>query len=276
MPYTVQSGDTLWGLSKEYNVSFASLLEANGLNRDSQLKIGQEIMVPSGYGDMEMVEVDVEETAVVAGTTIYEVRRGDTLSEIAVRAGTSVSRIKTLNNMSSDRIRIGQRLIVPGEVIVTEETEAIMAVEVDPSAYTAVHEVMSGETASGIANRYGMSVPELLAANGIDNPRNLRAGSELKVKPAASRSKLSNTPGSTSATSLLPNRASNPSASGNLPPPIVGPSEDGPTAPEIIPESGAQPVAPEVIDDEGFGDEIFGEFDVIEEVEVERRGSDGG
>ncbi|MGE9290816.1 MAG: LysM peptidoglycan-binding domain-containing protein, partial [Puniceicoccales bacterium] len=204
VPYTVQSGDTLWGLSKEYNVSFAALLEANGMTRDSQLKVGQEILVPSGYGEVEQVTVGSIEEEVVPGTSIYVVRSGDTLSEIAARAGTSVSRIKNLNNMTSDRIRIGQKLIVPGEITVIEEE--VVSVDVDPSEFSAVHKVQSGETVSGIAYRYGMSVTELLAVNGIDDPRRLRAGTELKVKPASSTSKLSSP--SSSESILLPARAS--------------------------------------------------------------------
>jgi len=280
VPYTVESGDTLWGLAKEYNVPFAALLEANGMTRDTQLRRGQEILVPSGYGEIDVSETETE-VEVVDGTTIYEVRRGDTLSEIAVRAGTSVSRIRSLNNMTGDRIRIGQRLIVPGEIAVVEE-ETTSLVEVDPGQFTAVHTVQSGETASGIANRYGMSVAELLAANGIENPRRIRAGSDLKVKPASATSKLS-TPSSTGSDLLLPARSGDPMDSfnarndeGSLSN-LIPANEDGPTAPEIIPESTPNPVEPEEIgENEGFGAEIFDDFDVVEEVPVERRNSDEG
>lgn len=40
----------------------------------------------------------------------YVVKQGDTLSEIAEKHGTTVKRIKQLNNLSSDFIKIGQRL----------------------------------------------------------------------------------------------------------------------------------------------------------------------
>jgi LysM repeat protein len=44
---------------------------------------------------------------------IYEVAKGDTLSGIATAAGVSVADIKTMNNLSSDTIRVGQKLKIP-------------------------------------------------------------------------------------------------------------------------------------------------------------------
>jgi len=272
--YTVQRGDTLWGLSKEYGVPFVTLVEANGMTRDTQLSVGQEILVPSGYDEVVVTETVMEEPAAPAGTTIYTVRRGDTLSEIAARSGTSVSRIRNLNNMTGDRIRIGQKLIVPGEMVVVEEETTLDVPDFDPDDYTAVHVVDRGETPSGIANRYGMSAAELLAVNGITDARLLRAGSELKVKPAPAGSKSSPSAGSP----LL-----RPREESDLPPAINEESatepeseEDQPVAPPVVPRE-PTPVETEPIEDEeGFGAEIFEDFEGFEEVPVDRRSSGEG
>ncbi len=271
VPYTVRRGDTLWGLSKEYSVPFPALLEANGMGRESQLRVGQEIVIPSGYGEIEIEESIVEDSVPAPGTTIYTVRRGDTLSEIAVRAGTSVSRIKALNNMTGDRIRIGQKLIVPGDMVIVEET--VETFDFDPADYTAVHTVARGETASGIAGRYGMAVTELLAVNGIENPRNLRAGADLKVKPAAAGSKLRSTrPASGTPPLLTPPLTTPPREAQDMVEEEAAEEEDDiPSAPEIVPDVNS--LDPEPVDDEGFGAEIFEDFDTVEEVPVERRGS---
>ena len=47
-----------------------------------------------------------------SGSLYHKVRQGETLSSIASRHGTTVKRIKKLNNLGSDRIRVGQRLRV--------------------------------------------------------------------------------------------------------------------------------------------------------------------
>lgn len=272
VPYTVQRGDTLWGLSKEYSVPFATLLEANGMTRDTQLSVGQEILVPSGYDELGIVADTQTEMVAAEGTSIYTVGRGDTLSEIAARSGTSVSRIKSLNNMGSDTIRVGQKLIVPGEIAVVEEETIIETVDFNPSDYTAVHVVDSGETPSGIALRYGMTTTELLAVNGISDARLLRAGSELKVKPAAVGSKSSG--GGSAAAAILPPREEDPAGMGGIE--EINNPVDEPVAPAIVPRE-VTPVEPDAdLDEEGFGAEIFEDFEGIEEVPVDRRSSDEG
>lgn len=44
----------------------------------------------------------------------YKVKKGDNLSKIAANNGVSLDRLRRANNLSSDNIRIGQRLIIPG------------------------------------------------------------------------------------------------------------------------------------------------------------------
>ena len=44
----------------------------------------------------------------------YRVKKGDNLSKIAATNGISLDRLRRANNLSSDNIRIGQRLIIPG------------------------------------------------------------------------------------------------------------------------------------------------------------------
>jgi len=52
--------------------------------------------------------------ALPAEAGVYRVKRGDTLAKIAKKFHTSVRTLKRLNHLRSSRIRVGQRLIVPG------------------------------------------------------------------------------------------------------------------------------------------------------------------
>jgi LysM repeat protein len=281
--YTVQRGDSLWGLSQEFGVPFPTLLEANGMTRDTRLQLGQEILVPQGYGD-EVVTETVTETATAPDddTSLYTVQRGDTLSGIAQRTGTTVSRLRSLNNLSGDRIRVGQELRVPGEGVSARagsspRPSARSRPAPPPADLTGEHEVARGETAGEIAARYGMSVNDLLEANGIADPRRLQVGTVLLVRErsAAGSTATADAPAPREETVVVESVTEPAPAPSPEPAEPVRPTPDEPTAPRVSPP--ITPVDPEPIDDQDtFGDEIFDDFGNVEEVPVERRDSGAG
>lgn len=99
--YRVRSGDNLWTISRRFGTSVAAIQRANGL-RGSALKVGQTLTIPGGGGG--------EAAAVIAR---YQVRRGDSLWDIAQRHGTSPRQIQRVNGLSSSRIKPGQVLSIP-------------------------------------------------------------------------------------------------------------------------------------------------------------------
>ncbi len=96
--YTVRSGDTLWLLANRYGTTVDAIKQANGLTSDN-LSIGQVLRIPVSQS---------------AGYFLYTVRSGDTLWLLANRFGTTVDAIKNLNGLTSDALRIGQVLRIPG------------------------------------------------------------------------------------------------------------------------------------------------------------------
>ncbi len=96
--YTVRSGDTLWLLANRYGTTVDAIKQANGLTSDN-LSIGQVLRIPVSQS---------------AGYFLYTVRSGDTLWLLANRFGTTVDTIKNLNGLTSDALRIGQVLRIPG------------------------------------------------------------------------------------------------------------------------------------------------------------------
>lgn len=96
--YTVRSGDTLWQLARRYGTTVDAIKQANGLTSDN-LSIGQILRIP--------VSQDAQ-------YFLYTVRPGDTLWLLANRFGTTVNVIKNLNGLTSDALRVGQVLRIPG------------------------------------------------------------------------------------------------------------------------------------------------------------------
>ena len=72
------------------------------------------------YSEAKAAEASLKKTlsykantvAASGGAIRYKVRSGDTLGAIAIRYGVSVSKIKSWNRLKSDRISIGQRLLI--------------------------------------------------------------------------------------------------------------------------------------------------------------------
>ena len=91
--YIVKKGDSLWAISKEYNIPLNELIKINSLT-DLTLQINQELLVPK------------------TNKNIYIVEAGDTLWSIARKNNINVDELKTINNLTSNLISVGQELII--------------------------------------------------------------------------------------------------------------------------------------------------------------------
>ena len=91
--YIVIKGDSLWAISKEYNIPLNELIKINSLT-DLTLQINQELLVPK------------------TNKNIYIVEAGDTLWSIARKNNINVEELKTINNLTSNLISVGQELII--------------------------------------------------------------------------------------------------------------------------------------------------------------------
>lgn len=110
-------------------------------------------------------------TAAPAGTFVYTVQVGDTLSAIARRFGVSVNELVQLNRLSDPGLlRVGQELVIPGQ-----------APAVTPTVEGYVHVVRAGETLYGISRQYGVPLDQLAAVNQITNPATIRVGQRLII-----------------------------------------------------------------------------------------------
>ncbi|MBU15468.1 MAG: hypothetical protein CMQ14_10330 [Gammaproteobacteria bacterium] len=197
--YTVQKGDNLWTIARRFNVPLNELYAANGLDMNSILRIGQQLQIPveGGTATVTAPSADTyQPSSFNQGSTEYTVKRGDSLSKIANQFDTSVRAIKAANGLSSDLIRVGDKLVVPvssstgsSSAMSAAPSESISSSSTAPSFSTSgarTHTVKSGEYPGKIASQYGMTTDELLALNGITDPRKLQVGKVLKVSGSSS------------------------------------------------------------------------------------------
>lgn len=109
----------------------------------------------------------------------YVVERGDSLSVIASRFNTTVSRLVALNQLTSrNRIQIGQRVLLPQNDNASPVSAALASTTApDDGIYT----IRRGDTVSLIAARYGVTADALLSINGIEDPRRIYPGQEIRL-----------------------------------------------------------------------------------------------
>lgn len=107
------------------------------------------------------------------------VRAGQTLTSISREHGVSVDRLVELNDIANpSRIYAGQRLRLEGA---PPAPATPAAAPVAPR----IHTVRSGEHLTGIARHYGVTIAEVVAANGITNASRIYAGQRLTIPGSA-------------------------------------------------------------------------------------------
>ena len=105
-----------------------------------------------------------------AAAVSVQVGPGQTLSQIAVNNGTTVSALAAANGIADPNLVLaGATLLIPSGSGGTA------------AAAPATIVVAAGDNLTGIAARYGTTVAELVALNGITDPNNIEAGSRLLV-----------------------------------------------------------------------------------------------
>ena len=114
--------------------------------------------------------------AQIADADTYTVKKGDTLWDIAVNNGTTVEQLMQDNNLTSS-------LIFPGDKLTYNTTVAQVAQAKEQGYYT----VVLGDTLGKVANRFGVSVDELVKLNNLSNPNLIYVGTVLKVDASAAK-----------------------------------------------------------------------------------------
>lgn len=151
--YIVKKGDSLWSIANKYGLSVEQLKEMNNLS-SNMLSIGQKLLINDGT-DIDNVN-----------DNYYIVKAGDTLYSIANKYGLTVDELKKINNLSTNNLGIGQKLLIKKDNNLDSNYD--------------VYVVKSGDTLWGIANKYGITVDKLKEINNL-NKDILSIGQKLLV-----------------------------------------------------------------------------------------------
>ena len=170
--HIVKKGETLNKIAQKYHVGVKQLRSWNNLKSDN-LKIGQKLIVYSSGAPMAQAgnPKPVERSTT---QTIHVVKKGETLGKIAQKYKCSVTNLKKWNNLSSNNIKVGQKLkVYPPESGSSSQGGG-------QSSSGTVYTVKSGDTLWSIAKKHNVSVDYIKKKNNLKS-NELKAGQKLKL-----------------------------------------------------------------------------------------------
>lgn len=190
--YTIKSGDNLWKVATENNVSVSNLRQWNNLKSDI-IYPNQKLTLSAPKAVSSSTEKTASATkSTAAASSTYIVKSGDTLSKISKQYKTSVSALQKLNGISGSTIYVGQKLKVTGSAAAPSKAVAKPATKAPAAAPVAssTYKVASGDTLSSISKKKGVTVTQLMNWNNLSSSL-IRVGQTLKIEKSASSTKPS-------------------------------------------------------------------------------------
>lgn len=114
--HTVDIGQTLYSVARQYKVSVKELAAWNNFGTDERVKVGQVIIIkaPSKSYSPTANETKPSSTSSVisSSSSTHEVQKTETLYSISKRYGVSTKQIQDWNGMTDNNVKIGQKLII--------------------------------------------------------------------------------------------------------------------------------------------------------------------
>lgn len=188
--YTVQQGETLYGISKTLTVSVAELQSWNNLS-DNTLSIGDTLFYYiSTTPQTQPLEEQAPSLVAISKpqeNIFYIVKSGDNLTVIARRHNMGLAELKKLNNLTSDILRIGQQLSVKKVKDSFAPSVSQFSKESSPQGTFAVYTLGANESMASILSKFEMAEKELQELNPEVNIASLDRGQKITVLLPPSR-----------------------------------------------------------------------------------------
>lgn len=221
--YIVKKGDSLGLIAKKHNISRSELIELNKISDPNKIRVGQKLIIPKrAHGAIPPAAKNVESkakdkpkakpedkapaTTLAAGINEYVVQAGDNMSKVAAKLNVKISELREVNKLVNDKLKVGQKLIVPAKktegapesapapsasgpamqatpavvTTATAPTPAPGAPAKNPSSGI-THTVLPNEDLNTIAKLYVISVDDIVAANQMGTNRIVQAGQKIII-----------------------------------------------------------------------------------------------
>ena len=165
--YTVEKGDTLYSISRKYNINVDTIIKDNSLTSNNLIP-GQNLKIRILSNNIEIEECigpDYTPPNNDMPYITYTVKKGDNLYNIANKYNTIVSSIINLNNLSNNNLSIGQQLKIPQ----TNNTNS-----------QKTYIVQRGDSLYSIAKKFNTTVDSIKRKNNLTS-NTLQIGQKINI-----------------------------------------------------------------------------------------------
>jgi len=175
--YVVAKGDYLFSIAKKHNISVAQLKEWNNII-DNNVKVGTQLII----SEDSVTQAKTESLVLKKEYKNIEhiVEKGEYLGTIARKFNTTINDLLEWNSLSDSNIKLGDKLIVGKEEIITSK-EALVQNNKDKKSSEILYQVRKGDTLLKITQKFpGVTVSDLKKWNNIKG-ESLKPGMKLKI-----------------------------------------------------------------------------------------------
>jgi len=190
--HTVTEGQTLWDISRAYDVPVEAIMEENEMRpRDvRRMSKGAVLRIPGATAPAEVTRRELpslEDLPELEDGAYHMLAEGQTLWDLAATYDVTIAELMDRNEFDDEAVRLlrpGQPVIIPG--IEQDDIKEPEPREAHTSGHR--HTVQRGETIWDLARSFRVSVAQLMTANGLDQAgaADLRAGARLYIPPGRS------------------------------------------------------------------------------------------
>ena len=161
--YTVQSGDTLWGIANTHDTTVNNLKQINDLTSDT-IYVGQVLKLTQQSTTQQASSKPSQSNS----SDFYTVKAGDSLWKIAMGNDLTVDHLKQMNNLTTNTIYVGQQLRIKEGQTNSQPSQSNSQTN-QSSQNTGTYTVKAGDTLWGIANDHDTTVNALKQNNHLSS-----------------------------------------------------------------------------------------------------------
>ena len=178
--YTVRSGDTLFGIAFDSDTPVNDFLRINNIESPLKykLKIGEKLKIFPQKKNQNNT-IDAKKI-----TSVYKVKKGDTLSAIAINNSMSLNELLELNGLNRNYLlKIGDNIKVYNKINLNPNNNFNNQNSTAKREYRKIedYKIKKGDTLSEIALAKGMDLVEIYSLNGLNDSSIIKVDEIIKV-----------------------------------------------------------------------------------------------